>query len=315
MSKKNKTLQLNTLNKDASNMIITNIINRAGYINLATQIITTRVLNRFKWNNIPFSLDSNEIEKLLYENRSLVAVNYNNLIELFRYSVKYFDIYGRPSVINLQPILRNDEVAVNFDEIDYNVIYNNYNILENPAVILNDFNFGTQTMQEILTPILKNIVDIFAHQQINRIIGTKKAIYKTTADRRLMSERELNDFFSTDAFYTLVNENNALSKIELLNPSTDYKPLDYWHDISNNINMLSDILGIENSGFFNKKERVINAEQAGGTEQSNINLQEYLTNRNVFCEKLNKVFGTNLTVNINNEINDYDSDGGDFDDI
>lgn len=99
---------------------------------------------------------------------------------------------------------------------------------------------------------------------------------------------------SFDPVVEVASENNVLNSIESVSTEVSYNGEVFIKNLSDLLNEALSELGI--SGSSNKKERMITAELDLNRQQDNANLTDRMRMREEFADRVNKRFGTNISV-------------------
>lgn len=89
------------------------------------------------------------------------------------------------------------------------------------------------------------------------------------------------------------------------NPETLKAMWEHYERLDNNI---KEVMGIENLSQVDKKERLLVDEINKNDEATEENVQHRLQERQLFCKRVNKAFGLNLSVELNREFNHGDNE-------
>lgn len=81
-----------------------------------------------------------------------------------------------------------------------------------------------------------------------------------------------------------------------------------WRYRENIINEAREKLGILNNPLYDKRERLLTDEINANNQQTYINLDKGLERRKRFCEKVNALWGLNISVSVDNELGNNDID-------
>lgn len=253
-------------------------LNNVTYIDIYNQL-QNLAMNCFKWTNLPDSVDERFLEHALYWKG--LCLYFND--EVMGNLCLQCTIGGELNVYNI-PKMRtayaNNGYINHLSQDDSVIIYNNYLHTPTDFTIRNyalrlyeikraqDVNVKRQKTPQILltTPQQKLTIE----NMMAQYDGNVPFIY---ADKNLMPE-ETFPTIDTNAPY-------IADKLEIL-----------YHNIWNEA---LTFCGIENSNQ-DKKERLVESEVSGNYGNVEAQRNVMLNMREQACEKINKMFGTNINV-------------------
>lgn len=253
---------------------------------------STLVLNRFKWTNLPQSLEGRFIEKALYNNGQAFFYKDEKLgyVCLPCEDCSELNIYGEPLAVKV--------FGHGFSKIV--PISDGVRILDNdratPPIV--HINYYVNVLNEITHTIMMNL----RQQRFPFIIPTTKET-ELTVKNIFNKMDELEPVIFTDK--TLSEDIHGKEGIKVLNTGVPYL-LDKLQDFKNDItNELYTLLGINNANT-DKKERML-------VDEVNVNNVSIMTSldlafktRKDAVKEINKKFGLNISVDTT--LNDIDLD-------
>lgn len=162
-----------------------------------------------------------------------------------------------------------------------------------PENIATDLNTSRFAMNYVIN---NDLALRLAYLKINLMNANKKlTIMVDNIKQKEAAEKEAGRILNPLLPYRVVVRGAASQlKTDTVDAAIEYMEQGIWEDFSslNNLRLYS--LGIENNGTFQKKERQITAEQAGGSEQTNLILQMGLETRKLAVEYIKKAFPDEL---------------------
>ena len=138
-----------------------------------------------------------------------------------------------------------------------------------------------------------------------------KNVVPTTKKRSLILQYFTKDIYLELMKITMMsdidNNENAIITASNLSPD-DFKILPtstnpnilngLWDNYNNYYDVVKELLGINNNEQSDKKERLITDEVNSNNYVTDLFLQFRLKQRQDFCENVNKIFGTNISVEL-----------------
>lgn len=242
----------------------------------------------FKWN-IPkdfyneTKITSDRIEKYLYNYG--IATIYDS------------DKYGFITA----PLIASADLNIYFEPIQYQIMLNRYNkVLPKGTPII--FNDNTKRgCVEYVDTMLDYIIHLMIAKEMN--INTLKYNTIFTGDKKLI--KMLKSMIQINANYEPIAlvENNIDIKKELntFNLNTPYLCDKYDEQIKIYKDAIANFLGLKYIAV-EKKERLVVNETLGDSEVFRSVLHSRLETRQTACEELNKYYGLDLSVELNDSI-------------
>lgn len=290
---------------------------KSGRRDLYTRSLAIRELQqfvrRYEWKNLPEGLDANLIERILYYRGRLVMFKLGDTFYSLPFALNgTIDVYGRYKTVT--PLTFNGSIATDEDgkeqltdgvwigDLTLDVYYGSGDPLTKQAVILNDY---TQGNSEFVIPRyavnmvyhedLANIIILIRHNLISSArVYTLRVMDKGQYDAVMA---ELNDMEKD------ILENGkrvfpitASTKLEEILQDKKLETQQYWEAYVSQDNLRENLMGIENNGIFKKKERQLKGEQELEASSADLVYEDGLFNRRQFCERFNKIYGTNIEV-------------------
>ena len=287
------------------------------YIELWTAYDLQQVCSRFKWKNLPNGLTSWNLERMLYYRGSLCGFYFNSKLYILPYTVSGgINLYGMPTKIT--PITYNGQSAGDgelFFEKDFYLNVDTYGDENNnyDAVLLYD-NIplgpnGTNVPRAYYNSIIINeIADTLARVNINIVVSNKKILLKILDPKqRKIVEKELSIAFGSDSPFAIITGDIDSSSIQSTN---DFNAEELFNAVKNYDAIRCFINGISSKSFGSeKKERLVTGELAGATEEKELIIDSAFEMRKLFCDLVNKKFGTNISVEKRTDDYKEDTDG------
>lgn len=278
-------------------------------INRALSVLDRQdAVNRYTWYNLPEGLDGGLMERLLYY-KGQCALFYNEIDERF-YFLPFtldggIDVYGRYT--RIKPL------AVGTDEKDgareflsgmrlkpiYDLVMPDSltkDIFTGSCVILNDYTNGLSQTVEPRAILNKSFVEI--ESEILPMVRTALMNSTGVTGVRVNSEDEGANVFeasraATNATLTgnrYVPIVGALEFQELGNATAANAADTFLLSLQSIDNMRRGALGLTNGGIFEKKARILQAEQAVNGVAASLTLTDGLALRQRFCDVVNSIW-------------------------
>lgn len=292
----------------------------------------TQKVNLFKWTNLPSSIDGNLIERILYY-KGQAAFWYNDIDGKF-YFLPFalngnIDVYGR--YMGITPLPFNGTAKDKEDAWIVGLVrtpqYDIEDIMENAqneaCVILRDY---TQQISQTVLP-RATLSDPIMSMMSEAIPFARTSLLSNSGMKamRVNDESDANEVYvasqsllghalegspfipikSPIEFQELTSSGSAMKAEEYL---LYYQALD---------NLRKSFLGLPNNGVFEKQSHTLQDEQDMNQSGDNLILDDALQLRKKFCEMVNKIWGLNINVEINQasiENDEDDEEGGKIED-
>ena len=285
-------------------------------------------INRYKWNNLPPDMDGQLLERVLYY-KGQGAFFYMEEDETY-YFLPYalrgtIDVYGRYLGITPLPFngtTRSDEKAEQpwIEGLLRKPVYNlekEFNPTES-CVLLSDY--SKQISQNVLPRVglQETILDVMAecfpmartsllaNSGIRgMVVATQDEAFNVQAAGKAVADCALSG-----QVYAPITEAPTLT--ELTGTGTAMKAEEYLLFMQSLNNERLAWYGLDNNGVFEKKAHMLQSEQNMNSGNNNLIYQDGLILRQQFCERVNKVFGLNISVE---EVRQEEIPGQEIDDI
>lgn len=299
------------------------VINSANNkINLKNQLkINLRVsdqqsaLNTFKYTGLPKSIGEKLLEKILY-------YRFQGAFFYMATEDKYYflpfapttmpDVYGR--YLSLTPIQFNGSMTQDKEKekpwiqgLEKNVIYDTEDLpegaKEDGCVILQDYTSQISQSAQPRAALSEAFIDFeaecipFARTALLNSTGITgmKVVDQSAASQVYAASGAINNAALTgQKFIPIVGEMG----METLTGGQAGRAQDFLEIMQATDNMRLACHGLEQGGLFLKKERLITDEAENSQSNASSALIDRLENRQLFCERINKVFGLNVSVDI-----------------
>lgn len=267
--------------------LATNMLTYNQYFMQLTEI----AISRFKWNNLPSTVDGRYIERTLFQNSAAVYFNdeYMGNLCLDVITQGNFNVYGYP--IRRRAYSRYNNYQKELTENDSVIIYNNYMRTNSITQILN---FSKRLYN------LDRIIDVNANAQKTPIllIGTEK---------QRLSLLNLYKEYDGNAPVIYADKNLDLNGIKCVQTNAPYV-CDKIYSLKANIwNEALTYLGISNITI-EKRERLISDEVMRNQGGTIANRYSALKSRQKAAEKINQMFNTNISVEFQEDYSDIVSE-------
>lgn len=272
-------------------------------------------VNRYKWTNLPKGLDPLLIERILYFRGRLVVFQMEGVFYSLPFALNgSIDVYGRymgvtPLTFNgsIHTTDKGEQYMGDGEFLDGRILkpcYDTVKAQEEPenfdAVILNDYTQGISEfiipryqLNKIFQSELANIVVLIRHNLIS-----SARVFTVRVNDEGQKEAVLQEF---DDFEDDVLEHGkrifavtAATKLEEILRDKTLETQDYWECYVSLDNLRENLIGIENTGIFKKKERQLRGEVELEAATANLVYDDGLFNRQLFCERFNYIFGTEI---------------------
>lgn len=282
----------------------------ADYNNMLT--VKDRILcaNRYKWENLPRNITSQQLETLFYTFGGLVFFKHNKELKIATFA-KGGTLNSLGQLTKIKPI--------DFSGKSYNFVLNLTDIKENTenvGVIIYDYTPWVQVEQIVpRAKINENTTirdEVETYKQL--LISLKSSIHKVIAvcenpDSADIITKEVEEILSSDTPIGVISgdKNSVNNIISMFNTNVEFKSqefcnlIDYYNKIRRSFN------GVPTPDTFEKAERLITSETQNASAHTNIVLYDGLINRQIGLEYMKKYFANidgidKITVKINEEV-------------
>lgn len=268
------------------------LLNNISYMQYFNRL-TDLAISMFEWQNLPPTVDPRYIELHLFQNGSMVYFNDDVIGNLCLDCLPNgnFDVYGNP-------VLRRAYSS-----------YNNYQreLKEDDSVIIWNNYLRTNSITDIIMfskrlYLLDRIIDVNASAQ-------KTPVLVQGTEKQRLTLLNLYKEFDGNSPFIFGDKNLDLNALKCLNTGAPYVA-DKIYQLKTQIwNEALTYLGISNINI-QKKERLITDEvtrNQGGTIASRFSR---LQARREAVEKINAMFGTNISVNYREDFQEISDDSG-----
>lgn len=263
-------------------------------------LFTNLALNRFKWEGLPKGLESRHIERALFEYGQCAFVDDEEvgLICLGCSNTGGYNVYGEPTNV----LLTGVGYSKNYDLTEVE------RILNNDCLVPTKFHveYYTNKIAQIDTAMYKNL----KQQKRPFIIATDKETQLTMKNIMKQVKEDEEEIYVDKRI-----ENGGSLGINVLQTNVPYL-IDKYQQMKNDLMCeFLTIMGLNNSNANNnKKERLLVDEVNVNNGEILMHLDVDYKNRVEACERINKRFGTNITVKKNIiDLSDEFLDGEDKD--
>lgn len=293
-----------------------------------------RAINRYKWYNLPASISSQELERLLYYKGQL-AFFYFKEIEEFMF-MPYaldgtIDFYGRFNTIHPVPmtsggtetekklfakqqsVLSLKHLKVQKDMILYEDEITE-DLLDNSAVILRDYT--NQLGQEQTPRYLLNDELITAMAECVPLMRTSMILSTGVTGLRVPDDDSYHDaeVAGTLMYEAAMNGNPYVpitqkQEFQELSFKSALKAQEFMLAMQSLDNLLLAGYGIENGGLFEKKAHMLDQEAAINNAPVGMVFQDGLAQRQNFCNIVNSIWGLGIWCEASEAAMSFDANG------
>lgn len=267
--------------------LATNMLTYNQYFMQLTEI----AISRFKWLNLPASVDSRYIEKTLFQSGSAVYFNDEYLGDLCLNVITQgsFNVYGYP--IKRRAYSNYNNYQKELDDKNSVIIFNNYMRTNSLTQVIN---FSKRLYN------LDRIIDVNANAQ-------KTPILLMGTEKQRLSLLNLYKEYDGNAPVIHGDKNLDLNGIKCIQTNAPYIS-DKIYSLKVNIwNEALTYLGISNITI-EKRERLISDEVMRNQGGTIANRYSALKSRQEAAEKINQMFNTNISVEFQEDYSDIVSE-------
>lgn len=266
------------------------LIDNMSTYNTYVKRLTEMSISRFKWLNLPSTCDSRFLELTLFKNGSALFFNddvIGYLNTAFNYSGN-LDIYNNPTLRNAYA---NNGYHNILNENESVIIYNNF-------LRSNDYDVVLEYAKRLYN--LDRIIDVNANAQ-------KTPILVQSTDSQRLTLKNVYKEYDGNAPVIYGSKDLDLNCLRVLKTDAPYI-CDKIYELKSNLwNEVLTYLGISNITI-NKKERMITDEVNRSLGGVMANRLSHLKARQQACEKINSMFGLDVSVGFDDSENINESD-------
>lgn len=272
------------------------VMNNATYIQYFNRLVELSI-SMFEWQGLPETVDSRYLELHLFQNGSMVYFRDEVMGDLCLDCIAngQFDVYGNP--ISRRAYSSYNQYQKTLNESDSVIIWNNY--LRQPSVL--DVKMFAKRLYN-----LDRIIDVNANAQ-------KTPVLVQGTEKQRLTLVNLYKEFDGNAPFIFGDKNLDLNSLKAISTNAPYVA-DKLYQLKTQIwNEALTYLGISNLNI-QKKERMITDEvqrNQGGTIASRYSRLEA---RREAVDKINRMFGTDISVDYREDLQitneDDEGEGG-----
>lgn len=268
------------------------VMNNATYIQYFNRLVELSV-SMFEWQGLPETIDPRYLELHLFQNGSMVYFRDEVMGDLCLDCIAngQFDVYGNP--ISRRAYSSYNQYQKTLNESDSVIIWNNY--LRQPSVL--DVKMFAKRLYN-----LDRIIDVNANAQ-------KTPVLVQGTEKQRLTLVNLYKEFDGNAPFIFGDKNLDLNSLRAISTNAPYVA-DKLYQLKTQIwNEALTYLGISNLNI-QKKERMITDEvqrNQGGTIASRYSRLEA---RREAVDKINRMFGTDISVDYREDFQITNKDDG-----
>lgn len=273
-------------------------LSKQAWIRLLTVMDMRQWCSILLWENVPNKIPSWLINQMAYYHGGLAGFNYQGGFYILPYSMKGgLNCYGLPTKIT--PISYNGEINNNTQAFstDFNCVLNiggNYNENANTVLYYSGMPLWSSGVPiptaSINKSVIEQMAEILARINIQITVTNKKIILKCDdAKQQASIIKQLESAFNTDSPYVVLSD-TSLQTIEL-QPSNNVNASDFWIHFEAFNSLKNTSNGVDNSGFFKKKEREITEDGQGNDTSTSLCLTDRLYFAKEFVNMCKEQFG------------------------
>lgn len=265
---------------------------KLSYYTFYLEYFINLVTSYFVWENLPETIDNRFIERNLYKNGHVCFYKDDEIGLTVQRGVfsHGLDCYDNPTHYQFSMLKNNKKVKLCW----YNDVFE-----EDNGIIIGN-NVSYQGIEHWLHLFAQKLADIEATIEINRLSQMTPYIILTDEEMELSVQQFLQKLYSHEPYIKVrkpksVEQQPISELITILNTNAPYL-LDKLHDEKQRIiNQFLTVIGINNNAV-DKAERLVKAEATSNNALIQASIQTMLETRQLACERINKMFGTDISV-------------------
>lgn len=263
--------------------------------------LTNLVCNMFEWKNLPSEINKSAMEKSIMLGAFSIFFKDKQLDKFFCLpgNLEGIDVYGYPS--KATPIPKNGDIR--FNSLNVSTVDDNAD-----GVII----YANTT---------RTSADLYIQDYADKLSDLDIAIKMNTQAMKhpvvIKAQEHTKDSFNTlmhqydDSYYVIIGDKSlSMADIDTLNLNVSAQEiLDLQKQKETVMNEFYQVFGI--SGSVEKRERMIAGEMNAMMQQIGINREMWLSTRQMACERINKIFNLNVSVDtVKINFSDENNEGG-----
>lgn len=273
---------------------------------------TSRIIE----DNLPSAFTSNEIESMLYDRGSICAFLYNDVLTFAPFATGG-KLNNKGQLEDVQPVMLNGNTLGPRRKC-YGADVN-YNYDSNCCVIIQDYTGCIQGDKPYPRALMNSSTtihdEVIAYRQLlyNVIMNIKKLIVRCENEEQIRPILEQASMLldPTQPIIALKDINignnfDMTSFVDKVDVDGLTKTIDFYNKIRRQFN------GIPSPDVFEKKERMLTDELEDVGKTNNLILWDAYINRKIAFDNINKCFGTNIVVHINDMITSEGNNDGQY---
>lgn len=276
------------------------------YIAALRQLDITQNCNKYKWTGLPKHLSSWLIELMLYARGSLCGFVYAGELKILP-----FVSCGKLNEVGLftkvQPMSYNGSIDTDGDSVLAGIkeieVYTGRGEKDAACILFDNLPYINQSYKCISRfalndKFVKWQADLLGRIKINIANSTKRILIKVANDaQKRQLEKDLQAAYNTSSPFIIYTDGAPLEAdgtfLDIKDDLHAQDLIETWQSLNNIRCMLS---GIDNNGAFEKRERMITAEQTGNNQQTDVVNDSGLELRKWFLECLKDAYKDNEVV-------------------
>lgn len=256
--------------------------------------VYNNAINVFEWKGLPKEIKPKYIEYALFNFGACVfgkkkGGQPNLLLKKYNNEIEYIAL---PPSGTYNYNFNGDPIAWRACGINYNQGYNVLDsvLMENNSIRMPSVQLISEFISRAVDALQAADVNINASKTPIAIYGDEKSL------KTLVSQYKQNRRNAPITVWDKTSLGSA-GRLEVVDLDVEYKADKFWTMYRNYMNSVYELLGI-NALTIEKKERLITDEATANDEQQLFNVGAMLKARQEACEKINEMFGLNISVDL-----------------
>lgn len=290
-------------------------------------------INRYTWYNLPDGLDGQLLERVLYYKGQgmFFYMEADGKFYFLPYALDgTIDVYGRYTGVTPLPfngvskgdkawitgLVKTPVYSIKLDELNYNDLINSCVLLSDYSKQISQTVLPRQSLQEPVLDVMSDLIPFMRTNLLNStgVVGMRVNGQDEYSNVQAASNSVNRAALVGDKYIPIIGN----MEFQEMTGGNIGKSEEFLLSLQSLDNFRLSLYGLENGGLFQKKDHMLQQEQAMNTGNAGLVYQDGLTNRQNFCDIVNSIWGLGIScepsdtvLNMDMDMNGYAMDGMD----